>query len=106
MVAALLAAAAPARPAAGDMSFLVRAGAVVTASVRVTSAGAPVRPTGVRCAGSIGNAKVRGVPGATTGRASCTYRTPVDAKGKTLRGSILLTVRDKRYLRRFATRLR
>jgi hypothetical protein len=83
----------------------VKAGAVVTASVRTTSSGAPVRPSGVRCTGTIGSAKVRGVPRARRGTASCTYRTPVAAKGKTLRGTISLTVGDTRFVRRFATRL-
>ena len=83
----------------------VKAGSVVTASVRVTSGDGPVRPTGVTCTGTIGGAKVRGVPRAKSGAASCTYRTPVAAKGKTLRGTISLTVRGTRFLRRFATRL-
>ena len=83
----------------------VKAGSVVTASVRTTSSGAPVRPTGVKCTGMIGGAKVRGVPRARTGTASCSYRTPVATKGKTLRGTISLNVRDKRFVRRFAVRL-
>lgn len=84
----------------------VRAGSAVTASVRTASGGQPARPTAVKCAGTIGGAKVRAVPKATSGSASCTYRTSHTAKGKTLRGTVSLTLRDERYVRRFAVRLR
>ena len=84
----------------------IKAGSIVTASVRIVVGGAPVRPSRVACAGTIGGAKVRGVPKALRGRASCTYRTTVAAKGKTLRGSVAFTARGERYVRRFAATLR
>ena len=52
------------------------------------------------------NPQVRGVPRATRGQASCTYRTTIAAKGLTLRGAVSFTARGERYVRRFATRLR
>lgn len=84
----------------------IKAGSIVTASVRIVLGGTPVRPSGVACAGRIGGAKVRGVPKAIRGRASCTYRTTLAARGKTLRGSVAFTARGERYVRRFAARLR
>lgn len=84
----------------------IRAGSIVTASVRIVLGGTPVRPIGVTCAGTIGGAKVRGVPKATRGKASCTYRTTTAAKGRTLRGAVSFTARGERYVRRFAARLR
>jgi hypothetical protein len=84
----------------------IKAGSIVTASVRIVLGGAPVRPTRVACAGTIGGVKVRGVPKATRGKASCTYRTTTEAKGKTLRGAVAFTARGDRYVRHFAARLR
>jgi len=84
----------------------IRAGSIVTASVRIVLDGTLVRPTRVTCAGTIGGTKVRGVPTATRGRAACTYRTSRAAKGKTLRGSVAFTARGERYVRRFAAKLR
>jgi ribose/xylose/arabinose/galactoside ABC-type transport system permease subunit len=84
----------------------VRAGSTVTASVRIVLGGTPARPVRVTCTGTIGGAKVRGVPKATQGKASCTYRTTTAAKGLTLRGVVSFTARGERYVRRFAVRLR
>jgi hypothetical protein len=92
---------APATPSA----IPIPAGSIVTASVRIVLGGAPVRPTRVTCTGAIGTVRVRGIPKATRGKASCTYRTPLAAKGKTLRGAVAFTARGDRYVRRFATRL-
>ena len=100
VLVALLASPAAAQPKPID------AGSIVTASVRIVLGGTPVRPLRVTCAGTIGGAKVRGVPKATRGRASCTYRTTTAAKGLTLRGTVSFTARGERYVRRFAARLR
>jgi hypothetical protein len=94
-----------AAPALGQTNP-IEAGSTVTASVRIVLGGTPVRPTRVACAGTIGGEKVRGVPKATRGKASCIYRTPTAAKGKTLRGTVAFTARGERYVRRFAARLR
>jgi hypothetical protein len=84
----------------------IHAGSIVTASVRIVLGGMPARPVRVACAGTIGGAKVRGVPKATRGRASCVYRTTTAAQGLTLRGAVSFTARGERYVRRFAVRLR
>ena len=84
----------------------ITAGSIVTASVRIVLGGRPVRPTRVTCAGRLGRATLRGVPKATRGKASCTYRTPIAAGGRTLRGAVAFTARGTRYVRRFAVRLR
>jgi len=84
----------------------VEAGSIVTASVQIVLGGKRVRPTAVTCAATVGGKKVRGVPKATRGRASCTYRTSIDARGETLRGAVAFTARGERYVRRFAARLR
>jgi hypothetical protein len=102
VIGALSGPAAPARPDATP----IPAGSIVTASVRIVLGGMPVRPTRVTCTGTIGGVRVRGVPKATRGKASCTYRTSRAAKGKTLRGAVAFTARAKRYVRRFGVRLR
>jgi hypothetical protein len=99
---ALSATAASARPAAAP----IPAGSIVTASVRIILGGAPARPTRVTCSGTIGGVRVRGMPKATRGKASCTFRTSTAAKGKTLRGAVAFTARAERYVRRFSVRLR
>ena len=94
---------------AGDVSAQtkpIHAGSTVTASVRIVLGGTSVRPVRVACAGTIGGAKVRGVPKATRGKASCVYRTTTAAQGLTLRGAVSFTARGERYVRRFAVRLR
>jgi subtilisin family serine protease len=88
---------APAKP---------KAGRAVTATVRVTAGGAPVRPTKVACTGSIGKAKLKGKPRAAAGSAKCGYKTPRAAKGKRLKGSVSFTARGKRFTKRFSIRLR
>jgi hypothetical protein len=88
---------APAKP---------KAGAGVTASVRVTAGGMAVKPTKVACKGAIGKKKLKGKPRAAVGSAKCTYRTPRAAKGKRLKGSVSFTARGKRFTKRFAVKLR
>jgi hypothetical protein len=83
-----------------------RAGSTVVASVRVTRGGAPVRPTGVVCAASLGGAKVKGSPRAASGVASCLFRTPKSARGRTLAGSVSFRAGAALFTRRFATKLR
>lgn len=83
-----------------------KAGSPVTASVRVTAGGAPIRPSKVACGGTVAGAKLAGKPRAAVGRAMCTYRPPKTAKGKRLRGAISFTARGKRFTKRFSATLR
>jgi hypothetical protein len=83
-----------------------KAGTAVTASVRVLAGGAPVRPTRVRCSGTLGGRTLAGTPRATTGRATCVYRPPRSARGKTLRGTIAFRVGTTNMTRRFSIKLR
>jgi hypothetical protein len=82
-----------------------KAEALVAATVRVTSGGNPVRPAGVACTGSIGSMMIRGKGRVSTGFATCSYRPPASAKGKTLRGSVAVTLRGQRLTKRFSARL-
>jgi hypothetical protein len=82
-----------------------KAGTAVAASVPVTAGEAPVRPTGIACAATLGSAKLKGTGKAASGRATCLYRTPKSAKGKTLRGAISFTARGKRFTKRFSVKL-
>jgi hypothetical protein len=82
-----------------------KAGSRVTATVRVTANGSPVRPSRVACAGTIGRARLAGAPRAVSGAAACTYRTPRSARGKTLRGKISFTARGRSFAKRFSVRL-
>jgi hypothetical protein len=96
-VSASRVAVAPARP---------RAGAALTASVRVLVGGVAVRPTRLRCTGTVGRTKLAGTPRASTGRASCVYRPPRNAKGRTLRGTIAFRAGTTNVTRRFSIKLR
>lgn len=82
-----------------------KASSTVAATVRVTAGGAPVRPTGIACAGTIGSAKVKGTGKAASGTATCLYRTQRSAKGKTLRGTISFSARGTKFTKRFSARL-
>lgn len=86
----------PARP---------KAGSTVVASVRVTKGASPARPTGTRCAASIGNVKLKGVARSRSGLAACSFKTPRSAKGKLLRGSVAFHVGDSSFSKRYTTRL-
>jgi hypothetical protein len=77
----------------------------VSVTVHVAGGGAPVKPTAVTCAATIGTKKLRGRPRAAKGSASCRYATPGSAKGKRLHGTISFTSRGTKITRRFATRL-
>ena len=88
---------APARP---------RAGSTVVASVRVTKGGSPVRPSAVACAATVGKTKLRGGPKSASGVASCLFKTPAGAKGKTFAGSLSFTAGGARFTKRFSARLR
>ena len=79
-----------------------RAGAIVSARVAVTGAS----PTDVACTGTVGNARVAGVGRASAEAASCRYRTPRSARGKTLRGSVAFSANGTKITKRFAVRLR
>ena len=82
-----------------------KAGSRVTATVRVSAGGTAIRPTRIACTGTIGAARVAGTPRAASGTASCRYRTPASAKGKTLRGSVAFTARGQRFTKRFSAKL-
>jgi hypothetical protein len=82
-----------------------RAGATVAATVRVTAGGAVIRPSGVACTASIGTTRLKGMPKAARGAATCTFRTPTAAKGKSLRGSVDFTARGQRFTKRFSATL-
>lgn len=86
----------PARP---------KAGAPVSAIVRVSSGDVAMRPSRIACTGSIGTLGVTGTPRAGAGTATCTYRPPRSARGRTLRGSVAVTVQGQRFTRRFTARL-
>jgi hypothetical protein len=82
-----------------------KAGSALVAAVRVTAAGAPVRPTRIACAGTLAGARLTGTPRASRGSATCIFHPPKSARGKTLRGSISLTAHSKSLTRRFAAKL-
>jgi hypothetical protein len=81
------------------------AGSLVSATVRIIAAGPPVRPRALRCTGNLGRAKLSGTPRARSGTATCLYRPPHSAKGKTLRGVVSFTVGSTKFARRFSVRL-
>ena len=82
-----------------------RAGSTVVASVRVTKGGSAVRPVGVSCVASIGKATTKGAPTSKSGVASCRFKTPRSAKGKSLTGSISFRAGGSPFSRQFVARL-
>jgi hypothetical protein len=87
----------PARP---------KAGSVVSARVGVSAGETAVDPSSVTCAGLLGKRRVAGMARASDGAATCRYRTPRSAKGKTLQGTISFSAEQMRFRRTFAVRLR
>lgn len=86
----------PARP---------KAGSTVVASVRVTKAGSPVRPSGITCAASVGGTKMKGGARAASGVASCLFKTPKRAKGQTLAGRLSFRAGGTSFTKRFGVKL-
>ncbi|MFO7572400.1 MAG: hypothetical protein R6W48_07355 [Gaiellaceae bacterium] len=82
-----------------------KAGSTVVASVRVARGGSPARPEAIACNASIGGVKVKGGAKAASGLASCLFKTPRTAKGKTLAGSVSFSAGGKRFTKRFSVRL-
>jgi len=82
-----------------------KAGAPVSARVRVTADGVPVVTHAPVCTGRLPNLGVSWLGRATLGLMSCVYRTPAAAMGKILRGTVGFSARGKRFVRRFAVTL-
>jgi hypothetical protein len=82
-----------------------KAGGAFRATVRITAGGAPVRATSVTCTGFIGKVTLRGIGTGRSGSATCLYRTPLGARGKTVRGTVTFTARATKVTRRFSARL-
>ena len=98
----------PVRATAGAVKLLPakpKAGSLVSATVRVTAGGTPIKPTGVACTGALAGAKVKGTAKAASGIASCRYRTPKSAKGKTFRGKVTFSARGTKFTKPFAAKL-
>jgi hypothetical protein len=88
---------------------IVRAGDRVTVRMHVVRAdtGATIRSGTVSCAARVGSARLRVPSGRFVGgRATCSFRLPSGATGKTLRGSIAVTVAGKTVGRTFTRRIR
>ncbi|MDX6410003.1 MAG: hypothetical protein QOE13_3074 [Gaiellaceae bacterium] len=82
-----------------------RAGSVVVARVRVTSAGSPTRPTKLACSAKAGAVAIPGSARATVGTATCVLRTRKSMSGKTLRGTLTFTAGGTRIVKHFAAKL-
>jgi hypothetical protein len=82
-----------------------KAGSLVSATVRIIADGPPIRPRALRCTGTLGGTRLGTTPRAGSGTATCLYRPPSSARGKTLRGAISFAVRSQKFTRRFSTKL-
>jgi hypothetical protein len=82
-----------------------KAGSLVSATVRIVADGPPIRPSALRCTGTLLGAKMVSTPRAGFGTATCLYRPPSSVRGKTLRGVISFSVRNQKFVRRFSTKL-
>jgi hypothetical protein len=87
----------PARP---------KAGSVVSARITIAADGTAVTPRSIRCTATIGKKRLAGTASASNGAATCRYRTPRSAHGKTLRGVIAFTAEGTQVTKQFAVRLR
>jgi len=87
---------APARP---------KAGSNITVRVPVRVGSQLVRPIGVRCTAVIGRLRLTGTARATAGTATCVYRTPSTARGKTVRGALSFRAAGVSIKRTFTIRL-
>jgi hypothetical protein len=81
-----------------------RAGSSLTLSFRVTdpASGRAVVPSAARCSASPGRVRARVVGG----RATCKVTTPVQARGKTVRGVLIAIIAGRRLSRSFSITLR
>jgi hypothetical protein len=87
----------------------VRAGERVTVRLHVVGddTGATIRSGTVSCAARVGSSRVRVPSGRFVGgRATCSFRVPSGATGKTLRGSISVALGGKTVRRTFTRRFR
>jgi hypothetical protein len=78
----------PAKPKAGKL-------VVVSAPVTRVETGAGVSSGTARCVVRVGSSPVAAKGKVAGGRGSCTFKTPAKSKGKTVRGSITVTVLGK-----------
>jgi hypothetical protein len=85
-----------------------KAGKSVVATVRVTrgGGGSAVRPSRVTCAAKAGATTLRGKAKAASGSASCTFKTPASAQGKSLHGTVTVSALGSTIRRTFSARLR
>ena len=83
-----------------------KAGRSVRATVFIsTSAGGRPGPTELKCTGRVGTKAVTGKPSASAGQATCLYRPPATARGKTFSGSVAFTVDGTRFSKSFRAKL-
>ena len=83
-----------------------RAGRPVKAIVLIlTSAGARPGPTALKFTGRVGTKALTGTPRASAGQATCLYRPPAAARGKTFSGSVAFTVDGTRFSKSFRIKL-
>jgi len=85
---------------------VVHTGSVVSATVHVTARGAPTRPTAVTCTATVGGTKLHGKTHVASGLAACRFTSPRNAKGKTLHGTLTVTVDGTTRTRTFSVKLR
>jgi hypothetical protein len=78
-----------------------RSGSIVSATVHVTANGAPALPTGVVCAATLGQKKLRGESRVAKGIAQCRYAIPRTSTGKALHGTVTITAEGITLTRRF-----
>ena len=85
-----------------------RAGAPLKVSYAITeqATGQALVPSAVRCSATLGAAKVGGRGSVRGARATCTFRPPSSARGKTMRGRVTATVAGTKLVKAFAVKLR
>lgn len=82
-----------------------KAGGAVTFTSAVKVGGKAARPSKVACAAKLGGKAKAGTARAATGSASCRYTTKKADKGKTLAGSMRVTVKGTTFTKRFSAKL-
>jgi hypothetical protein len=84
-----------------------KAGAKFTASVAATESdtGGPVAKATITCVGTIKGVRLRAAHSLANGVASCFWKLPKTSKGKTLTGTISITVQGTTLTKRFTAKI-
>jgi hypothetical protein len=86
--------------------LLPRAGKPYALTLPLTRAGAPVKPTTVRCAATLKGKALRGAAAKLSGRARCTWKLPATSRGAQLKAKLTAVAGGKTFTASRTARVR